>query len=589
MVFRKEDDVFTSIRRQSDKTGIDIASVRDTIFTSISSHPWKLFTGVDWDGTPLVRTKDEKDMTGNPFKPYPHEREYLKHMVYTMMDPEIMMLIIEKNRQIMASYTALMVSWWKILNLPAQNVFLSRRKKETSVKLLKDKVRHTHILLPDWIKDRWQLTAEPKDVVTAIGTGSCITAVPETFADSESRGDSASEIIVDECAFQDHLAAILTSSLSMAKRITLISTPSNKVGGQIMQKYIKRAKDNAVRIDTPCEGLNIIRAKISEESATLCVFEVVHKTSEQSKKSWLHINESARKQEEELSWDHTDGNAYFPEVEVYGGAKVYGKVCTEFNPLLPVEVGHDFGVNRPALVFSQVDPIKVRIHVARAWLGKDIDPWSVCALYNYLISKSSLEEIAEHKLALYALKEAGITEPWFKQGFSYRHWAGHEAARPVPTGIGQKIQTYAEIYESMGIHLNPRWVPKERREFILRHLLKPRKEDNTPSILVDPYGAAMVLDGLTHGLVRPYDLKSKENRVEEPVDDHFYKDVYDALGYILVGVFSHVNWEGLTFTNKAFARESVPFELLGPRFPRYGDTSNTRQPLVSPDNPYSRW
>lgn len=591
MVYTKEDDVLSRLRNQSDYEGVNIAAEREVIFKRISSHPWQLFTALDYDGTPIVRTKDEKD-PDNPFKPYPHHHEYLYHMVHTLMDPEIMMLIIEKNRQIMASYTSLMVAWWKILNLPAQNVFVSRIKQETSIKLLKDKVRHTHILLPDWVKDRWKLTAEPKHILTAVSTGSCITGVPQTFANAESRGDSASEIIVDECAYQDHLASIITSALSMARRITLISTPNGqKIGGQIMHKYIKRAKDNAIRIDNPCEGLNIIRAKASDSDATLCVFEVVHRNAEQSKKSWLYLNESSRKQENELSWDHTDGTAYFPEVDVYGGAAVYTEPCTELNVNLPIERGFDFGVMRPAAVWAQVDPVNVRIHVVRAIIGKDIDPWSFAALVRYLSGEISREELAQHVPAIHALNEIETLgmppTPWFNKGFTFRNWGGHEAARPIASGPGQKIQTYAEIFNNYGIGLNPMWVPKERREFILRHLLKPRKENNRPSILVDAVGAPLVLDGLAGGLVRPYNLKANEIKTEEPMNDHLYKDVYDALGYILVGCFSHIDWDGVQTSTKALVRESDPTgtPYYGKRLPRWGDSPYVRKPLVS----FRRW
>lgn len=591
MAFEKDKDVFDNIRRQSDKTGIDIVAAREVIFQEISSHPWKLITAKDYDGSPILRTKDEKDKTGQPFKPYPYQREYLKHMVYTLMDPDITMLWISKNRQIMASHTALIVALWKIHNLPAQNIFVSRIRQKDSVKALRDKVRQTHILFPRWLKERWTLSAEPKDMAIS-GMGSMITAVPQTFAEGEARGDSASEILVDEYAYQDHLANIITASMEMTKRSNFISTPNGTtIGGAIGQKYIKRAKDNAVLITNPCEGLNIIRAKMDNSSATLCVFEVIHRSEEQSSKGWLYVNESSRKQEQELSWEHTDGTAYFPEVEVYGGRDVYAKTTEELNINYPIERGYDFGVMRPACVWAQVDPVNVKIHVVRAILGKDIDPWSFAALVKYLSGELPYVELTKHIPAIHALneiREMGMPEdPWFNRGFKFRDWGGHEAARPIASGPGEKIQTYSDIFSSFGLNMRPTWVAKERREYILRNLLKPREVDKIPGILVDPRGAPLVLNGIAGGLVRPYNMKSKEIRTEEPMDDHYFKDVYDALGYILVGNFDHIDWSGIKTTAKGLIRESIPFDMLEVnRLKRWGDTESVRQPLVSP---LERW
>jgi len=588
MVFKKEDDVFSAIRRQASKSDEDIVEKRELIFQGISSHPWKLITAVDYDGSPILRTKDEKD-PDDPFKRFPSEREYLKHLVFTMMDPEITMLWVSKNRQIMASHTAAIVSLWKIHNLPAQNIFFSRIRQKDSIKLLRDKVRQTHILLPKWLKERWTLTPEPKDLATS-GLGSMITAVPQTFATGEGRGDSASEVIVDEYAYQDHLVEIITAGISMAKRMTFISTPNGTtLGGQLGIKYIKRAKDNAVRIDNPCEGLNIIRAKNAEGSAMMCVFEVIHKSEEQSKKGWLYVNDSSRRQEEELSTTHTDGSAYFPETEIYGGRDAYSQECTELNYNLPIDCGYDFGVMRPAIVCGQVDPVKVRIHVVRAYLGKDIDPDSFAALSKYLMGQMPIGELGQFVPAIHALndlkqQQPNIRTPWFNADngpkFKFRHWGGHEAARAIATGPGQKLQTFAQIFDTYGININPMWVPKERREFILRHLLRPRKEDNRPSILFDPEGAAIALDGIISGLVRPYNSKSKENKTEEPMDDHYYKDVYDALGYILVNVFSHVDWNSIETVHKVYVRESKAFDQIV-RMPRWGE-SKGRKPLLTP-------
>lgn len=592
MVYEKDRDVFDSIRRQSDKTGIDILAARENIFQEISSHPWKLITARDYDGTPILRTKDENHEYGeSPFKPYPHQKEYLKHLVYTLMDPDIAMLWINKNRQIMASYTTLIVALWEMHNLPAQNIFLSKVRQKDSVIMLKDKLRQTHMLFPKWLKERWTLSAEPKDMATS-GMGSSIYAVPQTFADGEARGNTATRVIVDEYIKQERLAEIITAIMAMAKKQVYISTPNGTtVGGQIGMKYTKRAKDNATLITNPCEGLNIIRAKMDKDSATLCIFEVIAEKSKKGNKGWLYVNESSRKQEEELSWEHTDGTAYFPEVEVYGGKEVYSKTCTELNVNYPIERGYDFGVMRPACVWAQVDPINVKIHVVRAILGKDIDPWSFAALVKYLSGQLPYTELATHIPAVHALnelREMGMPEdPWFNQGFKFRDWGGHEAARPIASGPGQKIQTYSEIFDSFGLSMKPTWVAKERREYLLRNLLKPREGDKSPGILVDPKGAALVLNGIAGGLVRPYNLKSKEVRTEEPVNDHYFKDVYDALGYILVGNFDTVDWSGIKTVSKGIVRESIPFDMLEVnRLKRWGDTESVRQPLVSP---LERW
>lgn len=588
MVFSREEDALDRIRKQgSDEEG-DALAKRKVLLAHMNEHPWNTLTAKDIDGKPIVFTKDEKS---GLFRPFP-DRDYLKHYVYTLMDPSIAILIVEKNRQIMASFTALLVEWWRILHLEAQNVFISRKKKETSMKLIEDKIRDTHRKLPKWLKAEWRITEEPKDIIRCPDTGSQIMAVPMTFAKSESRGDSASSIVVDESAYQDELPNIMTAAISMARRITLISSPNARgLGGQTMQAYIKKVKEFAYREDKLTDELTITRAKAPGSSHEMALFSVVHRTEEQTSKGWLYLNDSARRQEAELDWTHTDGNAYFSEATLYGGREVYSKPCTELDINLPIERGFDFGVMRPACVWGQVDPVNVKIHVVGAILGEDIDPWSFAIAVRYISGEIDREALGDHLPALRLIekleKDGMPPFPWFDRGFSFRNWAGHEANRPLPTGPGQKILTSTQIFEAEGIHLNPMFVPKERREFILRHLLKPRKEDKTPSILIDPDRAPIILNGILHGLVRPLKVTSKENVTEEPVDDHYYKDPYDALGYILTGTFNHVDWSGIQFTSKGLVRDNMPFiEVNRPK--RWEDTgSNTRKPLVS--SPYSRW
>jgi hypothetical protein len=535
---------FDRIADRATSSTLDVNAYRQNLLVTMSSHPWEFLKALDYDGTPIVHTKDEKDID-SPYKPYPFDREYLKHMVFQLMDPGNTIFVMPKSRQIMASYTALLVMFWRIQCLPSQNILVSRIKKDTSVKLIKDKIRDTHIMLPPWLKEAWPLTAEPKDVITAPKTGGTIQAVPQTFANAETRGDAASVIVVDEAAFQDNLPKIMTASLAMAQQIVLISSPTRTgEGSEVMQAYIKKAKDNNPSVLTPHPGLIITKSKIEGSDKGICVFEINYKTYEQQNKSWLYLNEGARRQEQELSWESTEGRPYFPEAAMYGGNDFYHRDCTTLDPNLPIDRGFDFGVTRPACVWSQTDETLHRIIIAKDLLGVNIDPHSFGALVRYLSGEISYAEMAEHKPAILALDDLnskGIdTNPWFAPGFTFRNWGGHEANRAIATGAGQKLQTFAEIFASINIPMTPRWVPKERREYILRQLLKPRK-DGAPSIIIDKYGAPIVMNGILYGLVRP--STKAIHAVEEPVADNYYKDVYDALGYTLIGTLSHVNWE----------------------------------------------
>lgn len=544
---------------------------------------WSFLTGVDYDGRPLVWTKDEKAEAHEKIKPYPTDKPYLKALADCVDDPLNFILICEKTRQLMFSYTVLLALYRRAIFGQGENVFILRGKKDSSVKIINDKIRDTHRNMPAWFRTEFPISDEPKNVIHAENTGSIIQAASKSLATAESRGDSGT-VFADEAAYETNLPDIHTAAIAMARQIIYQSTPKRLgAGSETMQRMIRKVRDNAVEIIRPCEGVTITRASAPETKGKyMTLLSADIQTEEQKTKSFFYLTEASRRGEQGLSWQGGDGQAYFPEYITNGGDAYYAQDIAGFDPTLPIDLGFDFGVTRPAVTWSQTNPITLKVTVLAAYIGSHIDPWSFARLVKYLNGQISREELGKYRTPEgYCAAEAALKEimdgvrdglfpppPWF-QGVppnQWRYWGGNEMYHTTTGGPGQKNQQYVEIFAAEGIRLNPAGGPKERREYILRGVLMPR-EDGTPGLLADRLGARQLIEALSFGLTRP--VKAQARDVEEPMDDKFYKNIYDAFGYTLVGTLNHVDWTEVKRGVPGPVRDSESVEDYD-RFKRYG-------------------
>lgn len=537
-------------------TARDIAARRSIITHEMGRSTWDFLTAKDYDGRPLIWTKDEKGDVGEKIKPYPTDKPYLHALCDVIDDPLNFILICEKTRQLMFSYTVLLAMYKRIIMGQGENVFVLRGKKESSIKIINDKVRDTHRNAPAWFRAEFPISDEPKNVIHAENTGSLIQAASKSLATAESRGDSGT-VVADEAAYETNLPDIHTAAIAMARQIIYISTPKRAgAGSETMQKMIKKVREFAVDVQRPCEGVTVTRASVPETRGRYMVLLSADvQTDEQKTKSFFYLSEASRRGEQGLSWEGGDGAAYFPEFTTNGGEPYYTMDATGFDPNLPIDRGLDFGVTRPACTWSQTDPETLKVTVLRAHIGSHIDPWSYARLLKYLSGEIERGELSKYRTPEgYCAAEAALKEimdgvrdglfppvPWFQgvRSNQFRNWGGNEVYHTTTGGPGQKNKQYVEIFAAEGIRLSVAGGPKERREYITRGVLMPR-EDGSPGFQADRVGGRLLVEALSFGLTRP--AKAQLRETEEPMDDKFYKNIYDAFGYTLVGTLNHVDW-----------------------------------------------
>jgi hypothetical protein len=182
--------------------------------------------GRDTDGTPVVQTRDEADANA-PVKPFP-DYEHLKRCAEVIFDGAAYpMLFFNKPRQVMMTWCALLAGPdWFCRFQPARLWLVSKSTEEEAKVLLSDKIKHVHIHLPPWVREMLPLEARPAHRFKYPATGSQVWAVAENAAEREFRGNTASGIVIDECAFQEHFREMVAAAIPMDGRIIALTTPN---------------------------------------------------------------------------------------------------------------------------------------------------------------------------------------------------------------------------------------------------------------------------------------------------------------------------------------------------------------------------
>lgn len=206
----------------SDEAEQSLLRQRQELWDHWSVHPWNYLTGKDLDGRPIIWTTDERDDV-TPVKPFPEDKEYLKWMTSELWGDN-RIVFIDKARQMYVSTLCCLIIDWYCTFLEDREVVVSRVKEESAIKLINDKIRKVNSRKPQWLQDRVQMTPSPERVITYGCSGSTVTAVAQNFAVSDSRGITASLIVVDEAAYQDYFPQIYRAVLPMANRLWAVTT-----------------------------------------------------------------------------------------------------------------------------------------------------------------------------------------------------------------------------------------------------------------------------------------------------------------------------------------------------------------------------
>lgn len=206
----------------SDEAEQSLLRQRQELWDHWSVHPWNYLTGRDLDGRPIIWTTDERDDV-TPVKPFPEDKEYLKWMTSELWGDN-RIVFIDKARQMYVSTLCCLIIDWYCTFLEDREVVVSRVKEESAIKLINDKIRKVNSRKPQWLQDRVQMSPSPERVITYGCSGSTVTAVAQNFAVSDSRGITASLIVVDEAAYQDYFPQIYRAVLPMANRLWAVTT-----------------------------------------------------------------------------------------------------------------------------------------------------------------------------------------------------------------------------------------------------------------------------------------------------------------------------------------------------------------------------
>ena len=245
-MIRRSEKVWDRVIQSTDSQASALTAERNSLWNHWSQHPWNYLTGVDLDGRPILWTTDERD-DKNPVKPFPAEKEYLRWMTDQLWDDTHRIVFIDKARQMYVSTICCLIIDWYCTFVPDREVVVSRVKEESAIKLINDKIRKVNTRKPEWVRARTNMSLTPERVITYGCSGSTVTAVAQNFGVSDSRGITASLIMVDEAAYQEYFPQIYQAVLPMSNRLWAVTTANVGNPGAAL---FRQLKDEGTGADT---------------------------------------------------------------------------------------------------------------------------------------------------------------------------------------------------------------------------------------------------------------------------------------------------------------------------------------------------
>lgn len=237
-MIRRKAATWSKVLASGDTEAGALKNERDRLWAWWSEHPWNYLTGKDTDGRPIIWTTDERD-DKTPVKPFPAEKEYLKWLTDQLWDDEYRIVFVDKARQMYVSTLSCLIIDWYCTFREDREVVVSRVKEESAIKLINDKIRRVHSRKPAWLQARVDMSATPERVITYGCSGSTVTAVAQNFGVSDSRGITASLIMVDEAAYQEYFPQIYQAVLPMSNRLWAVTTANIGNPGAALFRQLK--------------------------------------------------------------------------------------------------------------------------------------------------------------------------------------------------------------------------------------------------------------------------------------------------------------------------------------------------------------
>jgi len=202
-----------------------------------SRDPWDFLTGRDTNGRPIVFTKDEGD-ADHPYKPFP-AKQHLFRLTRDLFG-EQRVVLVDKSRQLMVSTLCCLLILHTILFRRGRACYVSKQKRELAEMLLRDKLIGPYERLPGWVKLALPLEVTKSEMV-ATRTDSRVNAVAQNAAVGEFRGNRASIVLVDECAFQEYFPQMIGAAREMCDRFWGVTTANS--GNPGADKFLELARE----------------------------------------------------------------------------------------------------------------------------------------------------------------------------------------------------------------------------------------------------------------------------------------------------------------------------------------------------------
>lgn len=207
---------------------------RQQFLKDMVDHPELYVWGTDPEGSTgaIVRTLDKADRV-NPVKPLPTDWAYQPfllaefHAGLKEAQPQLPgMRAVDKPRQMMVSWFALLYSDFICLTVPYARVLINKATQDESSFLIKDRlVNVVHKHWPQWFRDWAGAEWKETDDTLYYANGSSMAATGENVDDRAARGEQATVFFVDEAARHPRLREVVAAIYPMTSLILLVSTP----------------------------------------------------------------------------------------------------------------------------------------------------------------------------------------------------------------------------------------------------------------------------------------------------------------------------------------------------------------------------
>lgn len=203
-----------------------------------SRDPWDFLTGRDTDGRQIILTKDEGD-ADHPYKPFPAKQHLFRLTRDLFADEKV--VLVDKSRQLMISTLCCLLILHTILFRRGRTCFVSKQKRELAEMLLRDKLVGPYERLPQWVREALPLEVTKSQMI-AVKTDSRVNAVAQNAAVGEFRGNRASIVLVDECAFQEYFPLMIGAAREMCDRFWGVTTANS--GNPGAEKFLELVRED---------------------------------------------------------------------------------------------------------------------------------------------------------------------------------------------------------------------------------------------------------------------------------------------------------------------------------------------------------